>query len=90
MASPEVVQQVENPEANSILEKIYQTLGNIIRIFDIQESDLCNDAGSPWDGIIGASIFALRATYHATLHATSCQLVFRRDVMLNVKFEASW
>jgi len=35
-------------------------------------------------------MFALRATYHTTLQATPCQLVFGRDAMLNVKFEADW
>ena len=33
---------------------------------------------------------ALRATYHTTLQATPTQLVFGRDAMLNVKFEANW
>jgi len=43
------------------------------------------------DGILGAAIFALRATYHTTLQATPCQLIFGRDAMLNVKFEeANW
>jgi len=45
---------------------------------------------SPWDGIISAAMFALRATYHTTLQATPCQLVFGRDAILNVKFEANW
>jgi len=35
-------------------------------------------------------MLALRATYHTTLQATPCQLVFGRDAMLNVKFEADW
>jgi len=35
-------------------------------------------------------MFALRAAYHTTLQATPCQLVFGRDAMLNVKFEANW
>ncbi len=35
-------------------------------------------------------MFALRATYHTTLQATPTQLVFGRDAMLNVKFEANW
>jgi len=34
-------------------------------------------------------MFALRATYHGTLQATPCQLVFGRDAMLNVKFETN-
>jgi len=76
-----------NPQANAIIERIHQTLGNIIRTFEVHESDLATE--SPWDGILSAAIFALRATYHTTLQATPTELVFDRDAMLNVKFEAN-
>jgi len=75
-------------QANAIIERIYQTCGNIIRSFEVHESDLT--AESPWDGILSAAIFALRATYHTTLQATPSQLVFGSDAILNVKFEANW
>jgi len=45
---------------------------------------------SPWDGILSAAMFALSATYHTTLQATPIQLVFGRDAMLNVQFQADW
>jgi hypothetical protein len=35
-------------------------------------------------------MFALHATYHTTLQATPMQLVFGRDAMLNVQFQANW
>ena len=35
-------------------------------------------------------MFALRATYHTTTQATPMQLVFGRDAILNVQFEADW
>jgi hypothetical protein len=35
-------------------------------------------------------MFAQRATYHTTLHATPAQLVVGRDAVLNTKFEADW
>jgi hypothetical protein len=41
-----------------------------------------------WNGILSATMFALRATYHTTLDATPMQLVFGRDAILNIKFEA--
>jgi len=77
-----------NSQADLILERIHQTLGNIIRTFELYDSDLANSHGSPWDGILSAAMFALRATYHTTLQATPCQLAFGIDAMLNVKFEA--
>ncbi len=79
-----------NPQANSVLERIHQILGKIIRTFEFHDSDLTDCHGSLWDGILSAAMFALRATYHTTLQATPCQLVFGRDAMLNVEFEANW
>jgi len=79
---------VRNPQANSVLERVHQTLGNIIRTFEIHDSEMTTE--SPWDGILSAAMFALRATYHTTLQATPMQLVFGRDAMLNVKFQADW
>ena len=48
------------------------------------------DEDDPWSGILAATMFAARATYHTTLGATPSQLVFGRDAILNTKFEADW
>jgi len=53
-----------NPQANAILERVHQTIGNIIRTFKIQGMVL--DDVNPWDGILAATMFALRATVHTT------------------------
>ncbi|HEY9299078.1 MAG TPA: integrase zinc binding domain-containing protein, partial [Phormidium sp.] len=80
---------VRNPQANAILEQVHQTLGNIIRTFQIQDDpDL--DPKEPWAGILAATMFALRATYHTTLKATPAQLVFGRDAIMNTIFDANW
>ena len=75
-----------NPQANAILERIHQTLGNIIRTVD---KDSLDDQ-DPWSGVLAAAMFALRATYHTTTQATPLQLVFGRDAILNTIFEANW
>ena len=80
---------VRNPQANAVLERIHQTLGNIIRTFQLQD-DPYMDPADPWAGILSAAMFALRATYHTTLQATPAQLVFGRDAILNTVFEANW
>lgn len=77
-----------NPQSNSILERIHQTLGNMIRTFEINDIDV--DDEDPWAGILSAVMFATRATYHTTLKATPMQLVFGRDAILNTQFEADW
>ena len=77
-----------NPQANAILERVHQTIGNIIRTFKIQNMVLDDD--NPWDGILASTMFALRATVHTTTQHTPAQLVFGRDSVLNVQHEANW
>jgi hypothetical protein len=48
------------------------------------------DAREKWEGILGAVGFAMRATVHTTTRATPMQLVFGRDAIHNVKFQADW
>jgi hypothetical protein len=76
-----------NPQANAIIERVHQTIGNIsIRTFDVQHMD----EKDPWSGILAATMFAVRATYHTTLQATSMQLVVGRDAILNIKHITDW
>ena len=77
-----------NPQANAILERVHQTIGNMIRTFRAQEAEL--DEEDPWSGILSATMFAVRSTVHTTNMATPMQLVFGRDAMLNVLHEANW
>ena len=71
---------VRNPQANSVLERIHQTIGNIIRTFELYDNnDL--DEEDPFAGVLSATMFAMRATYHTTTQATPTQLVFGRDAI---------
>ena len=76
-----------NPQANGILERAHATLSNIIKTMDL-ETDKQED--NPWDGILAATMFAMRSTFHTTLQATPAQLVFGRDSILNIQCEANW
>ena len=70
-----------NPQANAILERVHQTIGNIIRTFKVQNMVL--DDENPWDGILASTMFALRATVHTTAQYTPTQLIFGRDSIIN-------
>ena len=87
---PRIVQPstTRNPQANSVIERIHQTIGNIIRSFQIGQIEI--DEQDPWSGVLAATMFATRATYHTTTQATPSQLVFGRDAILNIKFDANW
>jgi transposase InsO family protein len=79
---------VRNPQANSIIERVHQTIANLIRTFELEDNYLDND--DPWAGILSATAFAIRSTYHTTLQATPGQLVFGRDMILNIQHIANW
>jgi transposase InsO family protein len=79
---------VRNPQANAVVERVHQVIGNIIRTFELQTSYL--DEEDPWKGILSATAFAVRATYHTTLQKTPGQLVFGRDMIFNIKHTANW
>ena len=59
---------VRNPQANAIVERVHQTIGNIIRTFKIQEMDLDNE--NPWEGILSSTMFTIRSTVHTTTQHT--------------------
>ena len=77
-----------NPQANAILERVHQTMGNMLRTFRTHSAEL--DPTDPWSGILAAIQFAVRATVHTTLQATPMQLVFGRDAFFNVPYIADW
>ena len=54
----------KNPQANAIIERVHQTIGNILRTFKVQNMIL--DDKNPWDGILVSTMFAPRATVHTT------------------------
>ena len=79
---------VRNPQANAICERVHEVIGNIIRTFELQSNYL--DEDDPWKGILSATAFAIRCTYHTTLHSTPGQLVFGRDMIFNIQHAANW
>ena len=73
---------VRNPQANAMVERIHQVLTNMMRTFELENKYL--DATSPWKGILSAVAFAIRSTIHTTTQSTPAQLVFGRDMMMNI------
>ena len=48
---------VRNPQANAIVERIHQVIGNIIHTFELEKNYM--DKDSPWKGIMSATAFAV-------------------------------
>ena len=77
-----------NPQANAIVERVHQTIGNVIRTMELYDQEL--DQEEPFKGVISATCFAIRSTVHTTTQHTPMQLVFGRDAILNIAHEANW
>ena len=76
-----------NPRANSISERIHQTMGKIIRMFKVQDMVLYDE--NPWDGILASTMVALCATIHTTTQYSQAQLVLGQNSILNTCHEAN-
>ena len=77
----------KNPQANAILERVHQVLGNLCRTFELENREI--DKKDPWTGILAATAWAIQSTYHTTLQATPGQLVFGRDMILPIEHIAN-
>ena len=77
-----------NPQANAIIERVHQVIGNIVRTFELQDNYL--DEENPWKGILSATAFAVRSTYHTTLKQSPGQIVFGCDMIFNIEHIANW
>eukprot|EP00957_Ditylum_brightwellii_P008406 636725-Ditylum_brightwellii.AAC.1 len=76
-----------NSQANSIIGRIHQAIGTIIRSFEVHDTNI--DERDPWTRIFSILRFVTRATVDTTIHATPMQLVFGRDTIFNVQHEAN-
>ena len=77
-----------NPRSNGIIERIHQTLRDNLATFELSKRELPDY--DPFGSFISSAAWAIRSTYHTTLKATPGQLVFGRDMLLNVPFKADW
>jgi hypothetical protein len=64
----------------------------MIQSFDFENTheNLKEQEDNPFDYFLQSTAWAIRSTYHTTLQATPCQLVFDRDMIHNVAFRSNW
>ena len=60
----------------------------MLRTWELEDMEL--DEENPFEGILAATAFGIRSTYHTTLQASPGQLVFGRDMVLNIQHIANW
>ena len=77
----------QNPQANAMVQRVHQMLGNLFKSFKLQENSYLN-SDDLWSGILAAAAFAVHSMYHTTLHAMPGQLIIGRDMILNMQYLA--
>ena len=75
----------KNPQANSICERMHQTIGNSLRAMStMNPPEGITTANQLVDTAIANASYALRATIHSALKTTPGALAFSRDMVLNI------
>jgi hypothetical protein len=77
----------QNPQGKAMVEWAHQTLHSMLATKEIGQG---LNPREKWEGILAAVGFVMQATVHTTMRATPMQLVFGRDAIHNVRFQADW
>jgi hypothetical protein len=78
----------QNPQANGILERTHQVIGNLLRSSHLIAQDL--DNVSAQQELLMPVMWAINTTFHMTLKASPPQLAFSRDMILPTSFATNW
>ena len=79
-----------NLQANSILERIHQVLGDGMRVFDLENTTIDPKEDDPFDEYLSSVAYAIRSSYHQTHGHSPAQLTFGRDMFVDSKAEIDW
>ena len=77
-----------NPRSNGIIGRTHQVLRDNLATFELSNQELPGQY--PFDSFIAAAPWAIRSPPHPVLQATPGQLVFGRDMLLDIQYKANW
>ena len=81
----------KNPQANSICERMHQTIGNSLRAMSsMNPPQNVETANQMMDTAIANCIYATRAALHGGLKASPGSLAFARDMVFDIPLIADW
>jgi len=84
-----VVTTAKNPQANAICERMHQTVGNVIRtLLHVNQPADINSATELVESALATAMHSIRCAMHSTMKATPGSVVFHRDMLLNIPFQA--
>jgi hypothetical protein len=82
-----------HPQANAIIERVHKVVNDMLGSFDLENNHVNLEEDNPFDYFLQSTAWlpwAIRSTYHTTIQATPCQLIFGRDMIQNIAFRANW
>ncbi len=87
----DVCTTAKNPQSNAVCERMRQTVGNVLRIL-LHGNPLQNIANAAQyvDEALAIAMHAMQAGVHLTLGSSPGNLVFNRDMCLNIPLIADW
>ena len=79
---------IKNPQANAILERVHQVIGNMLRTAEIDMSETVT-AENISEFVCNVA-WAIRSTHHTVLKSTPGAAIFGRDMLFDIPFIADW
>jgi transposase InsO family protein len=85
----------KNPQANSIIERVHLTMGNMLRALVLEtrnhnQQPLPADLNDYIDTALSCTKQAINATVHSTTKESPGAFVFQRDMILPIQSFANW
>jgi hypothetical protein len=80
--------RIKNPQANAILERLHQVLGQMLRTskLDMAKTITPDDV----DVFLDNAAWVICSTYHTVLKASPGVAIFGRDMIFDILFIANW
>ena len=87
----DVCTSAKNPQANAVCERMHQTVGNVLRtLLHGEPPQNIATAKEFVDEALSIAMHAMRVGIHTTLGSSPGNLVFNRDMFLNIPLIADW
>ena len=79
---------IKNPQANAILERVHQVLGQMLRTSEINVANSVTP--DDVDVFLDNGAWAICFTYHTVLKASPGAAIFGWDMLFDIPFIAGW
>jgi hypothetical protein len=79
---------IKNPQANGILERLHQVLGQMLHTVELDMAKTVTP--DDVDVFLDNAAWAIRSTYHTVLKASPGAAIFGRDMLFDIPFIANW